>query len=321
MNKIKNTSLEFAQKALKPGLISQILIGVLLTGTLTLNLQAAELDAERIQEAAETEATVQPDGVVRIGWVRGDVAVEVDGIPFPPTAGLGSWAAFKATDHGAMVMGDTVVFQDEVDSAMDTAFAHGLKITALHNHFFYDKPKVYFMHIGGQGEPEELAEGVKAMWGAIKKVRAQSSKPANGFDGPKPEPGGDLDVDLIERITGLEASIKPGGVVKISQGREGSMHGVQIGGSMGLGTWAAFTGNNETASMDGDFIMTDKEVQPVLKSLRRSGVHIVALHNHMLEEKPSFYFTHFWATGPAEKLARAFKAALEAQAEVREESY
>ncbi len=132
------------------------------------------IDPQVIQEAAGTEATTKPGGVVRIGWVRDDVDVTVDGTSFPPAAGLGSWAAFKPAEHGgAIVMGDTVVFRDEVDAAMDAAFAHGLKVTALHNHFFYDKPKAYFMHISGRGEPKALAKGVKAMWDAIKKVRAK----------------------------------------------------------------------------------------------------------------------------------------------------
>jgi hypothetical protein len=107
--------------------------------------------------------------VVRLGWPRTDVKVTLDGMPFPPAAGLGSWAAFTPARHGAMVMGDTVVFQDEVSPAMDAAVAHGLEVTGLHNHFFYDEPKVYFMHPGGTGEPDELARGVKAVLDAIRK--------------------------------------------------------------------------------------------------------------------------------------------------------
>src|SRR5947209_10743233 len=140
------------------------------------------LDADRIGRAAGTKATTTPDGVVRVAWARTDVKVTVDGMPLKPFAGLGSWAAVAAAPHGAMVMGDTVVFQDEVSPAMDAAFAHGLEVTGLHNHFFYDEPKVYFMHIGGRGEPEKLASGVKAVWGAIKKVRAADATPDVGFE-------------------------------------------------------------------------------------------------------------------------------------------
>jgi len=286
---------------------------VLLASLLTFTAHGGELNKEAIEQASGAEATVKPDGVVRIGWARDDVNVNIDGMKFPPSAGLGSWAAFKAAPGGAVVMGDTVVFQDEVDAAMDAAFANGLSITALHNHFFYDKPKVYFMHIGGRGKAGELAAGVKAVWDAIKEVRRQRSKPAAGFEGPVVKADGEIDAAKIRTITGLEPARKPRGVLKISQGRAGEMHGAEVAGTMGLGSWAAFSGSDERAAMDGDFIMTANEVQPVLKSLRESGIHVVALHNHMIGEEPSFYFTHFWGTGPVKKLAQAFRDALDAQ--------
>src|SRR3954471_17696270 len=148
-----------------------------------------KLDAEKIGTAAGVKPTTAPDGVVRIAWPRTDVAVTVDGMPLKPFAGLGSWAAFTPGKHGAMVMGDTVLFQDEVTPAMDAAFARGLEISGLHNHFFFDEPKVYFMHIGGQGDPEKLAAAVKSMWDAIKKVRADHAQPATHFPGKVPEAG------------------------------------------------------------------------------------------------------------------------------------
>src|SRR5947207_1946441 len=134
--------------------------------------QNHKLDPEKIGTAAGIKATAAPDGVVRISWPRSDVKDTVDGMPLHPFAGLGSWAAFTPAPHGAMVMGDTVVFQDEVTPAMDAAFAHGLEVTGLHNHFFHDEPKVYFMHVGGSGDSEKLAAAVKSIWDAIKKVRA-----------------------------------------------------------------------------------------------------------------------------------------------------
>src|SRR5437588_12615163 len=146
-------------------------------------LQSVKLDADKIGTAAGTKATTTSDGVIRIAWARTDVAVKVDGMPLKPFAGLGSWAAFTATAHAAMVMGDTVVFEDEVSPAMDAAFANGLEVTGLHNHFFYDEPKVYFMHIGGTGEPEKLAAGVKSVWDAGKTVRAKQATPATQFTG------------------------------------------------------------------------------------------------------------------------------------------
>lgn len=276
----------------------------------------AELDAAAIAEAAGTQTTVSGD-VVRIGWSRDDVVVKVDGMAFPPAAGLGSWAAFKPTgkEQEAIVMGDTVVFQDEVDAAMDAAFAHGLSVTALHNHFFYDKPKVYFMHIGGHGPAPELASGVKAVWDAIKQVRAANAQPATRFAGTVPEPGSEIDAKRIATITGLDTTTHSGGVVKISTGRTASMHGTQVSGSMGLTSWAAFTGSDALAVVDGDFIMTAAEVQPVLKAMRKVGFHVVALHNHMIGEKPAYYFTHYWGKGSVAELAKGFKAALEVQEE------
>jgi len=272
---------------------------------------AEKLDPEKIGAAAGVKATTAPDGVVRIAWPRSDVAVTVDGMPLKPFAGLGSWAAFTPAPHGAMVMGDTVVFQDEVTPAMDAAFAQNLEVTGLHNHFFFDEPKVYFMHIGGMGEAEKLAAGVKAVWDAIRKVRAGAPQPASRFPGESPK-AGNVSTEPIEKALGAKAETQAG-VVKVTIGREGSMHGLKVAGSMGLTTWAAFSGLDDFAAVDGDFIMVASEVQPVLRALRKGGIHIVALHNHMVGEQPAFYFTHFWGKGKAEELARVLRAALDAQ--------
>jgi hypothetical protein len=210
-----------------------------------------------------------------------------------------------------MVMGDTVVFQDEASPAMDAA-ANGLEVTGLHNHFFFDEPKVYFMHVGGTGDPDKLAAGIKAVWDAIKKVQADRPRPDTGFEGEGPEPD-EIPPATIEAILGHRPQVQDG-VVKVTIGREGTMHGVKVGGSMGLTTWAAFSGGDKHAVVDGDFIMTAAEVQTVLRALRKSGIHIVALHNHMVGEQPAFYFTHFWGKGPARGLAEGLRAALDAQA-------
>lgn len=276
--------------------------------------QPPMLDAEKIGAAAGVKATTAPDGVVRIAWARTDVPVTVDGMPLKPFAGLGSWAAFAPAPHGAMVMGDTVVFQDEVTPAMDAAFGHGLEVTGLHNHFFHDEPKVYFMHIGGTGEPEKLAGSVKAVWDAIKKVRADSPKPASRFAGDAPA-AGTVSAAPIEAALGQKSETQAG-VVKVTIGREGTMHGVKVAGSMGLTTWAAFSGTDELAAVDGDFIMTAAEVQPVLRALRKAGIHVVALHNHMVGEQPAFFFTHFWGKGKPADLVRGLKTALDAQKSV-----
>src|SRR6266480_4711765 len=276
--------------------IAGLAVAGALTSADSMAAAPASLDATAIGEASGATATAAPDGVVKIGWPRTDVTVTVDGMTLPPAAGLGSWAAFAPMATGAMVMGDTVVFADEVDAAMDAAFTHGLSVTALHNHFFHDTPKVYFMHIGGEGRAETLAAGVKAVWGAIRAVRS-------------------IDADAVSKIVGQPASDSQG-VAKVTIGRTGTMQGMVVGASMGLTTWAAFSGSDAAAAMDGDFIMSAEEVQPVLHALRKAGVHIVALHSHMIGEHPNFYFTHFWSTGKAQDLAHAFRTALDAQAAV-----
>jgi hypothetical protein len=270
------------------------------------------LDAEAIGQAAGTKAMTSEDGAVRIGWARDDIKVMVDKMPMKSFAGLASVAAFQSAQHGAIVMGDMVVFQDEVTPAMDAAFKHGLEVTGLHNHFFFDEPKVWFMHIGGSGDAEKLAAGVKAAWDASKEVRKQNPQPADSFPGSVADANGSLNVKQIEEVLGHKSQAQDG-VVKISIRREGQMHGVKIGRSMGLSTAVAFSGSDDYAAVYGDFIMTGGEVQPVLKALREHGIHIVALHNHMVGEEPAFYFTHFWGKGPAKELAQGIKAALEVQ--------
>lgn len=289
-----------------------VVLAVLAGGDRAAAATAANFSADTIAEASGAKATIAPDGVVRIGWLRDDVPVKVDRVPFPAAAGLGSWAAFKQ-DHGrTLMMGDTVVFQDEVDAAMDAAFANGLDVTALHNHFFYDEPRVYFMHIHGHGDAEALGAAVKAVWDAVKRVRSANAIPEDHFPGVNPSEG-QIDPKDIERITKLKASPVSSSLVKVSIGRDASMHGIPFSESMGLNTWAAFSGSSLEASMDGDFAMTADEVPAVLKTLRANGVHIVALHNHMFGEQPGFYFTHFWGKGTVYELAYAFGSAIEAQ--------
>lgn len=290
-----------------------LLFGAALFISYAAPLSAADtaLDAKAIGAAAGTAASIASDGAVKIGWSRADVPVKVDGMPLPPAAGLGSWAAFTPMPGGAMVMGDTVVFQDEVDAAMDAAFSHGLEVTALHNHFFYDQPRVFFMHIGGEGDPSVLARGVKAVWDAIKAVRRAHPVPADEFPGGVPV-AGVLDAKALAATLGNPLADN-GRVLKMTVARNGSMHGVSVGGSMGLTTWAAFTGSNTLAVMDGDFIMNANEVQPVLHALRISNIHIVALHNHMTGGDPQFFFLHFWGKGPALDLAKGLRGALDAQ--------
>src|SRR5262245_53630044 len=287
-------------------LVAAVAAGLLAGGA----VRAEPLDAAAIGKAAGTEARPGPDGVVRVGWSRTDVAVMVDGARLDPAAGLGSWAAFAPVPGGAIVMGDTVVFEDEISPALDAALASGLEISAIHNHFAFDRPRVFFVHIGGHGDADALAAGVKSVWDAIRAVRAKRPQPGERFPGELPA-AGSLDADALGAILGRAAE-RSGGVVKVTIPREGQAHGVPIAGSMGLTTWAAFSGSDARASVDGDFIMTAAEVQPVIRALRRAGIHVVALHNHMLDEEPRFFFLHYWGKGAAVDLARGVRRCLAA---------
>ncbi len=278
------------------------------------------LSAETIERAAGSKATRMPDGVVRIAWSRDEVKVTIDNMPFEPSAGLGSWAAFKTLPQGgAMVMSDTLVFADEITPAMDAAFDHGLEITGIHNHFIFDRPPVYFMHIRGHGSPEQLGGAVKAVWDAIKTMRRTHPVPWDHFLGDVPKQAGTFDVPAIEKILGVKAEDNKA-TIKFTFPRTGTMDGVPIGGSMGLTTWVSFSGNARQAIADGDFIMTADEVQPVMHALRKADIHIVALHNHMIGDQPPFYFLHFWGKGTPEDLAQGLKAAMATQQKERSAS-
>jgi len=289
-----------------------LLAAILLSSSGNAASAAPALDAEAIGRAAGVAATATPEGVVRVGWSRTDVAVTVDGAGLDPAAGLGSWAAFQTAPGGAMMMGDTVLFEDELSPALDAALAAGLEVTAIHNHFVFDTPHVLFMHIGGHGDAAALAGSVKQVWDAVRGVRAKSAAPAAGFGGAAPAPG-TLDTAALAAMIGAKPVVQ-GAVVKFTIGREVQMHGVTSGAAMGVNTWAAFSGNDARASVDGDFAMTAGEVQLVLRALRSAGIHVVALHNHMMGENPQLFFLHYWGKGPALELARGVRGALDAQA-------
>jgi Domain of Unknown Function (DUF1259) len=227
----------------------------------------------------------------------------------PPFMGLGTWAAFTETKDGAMVMGDTVLFEDEVNAAMTTALENGLSVTALHNHFFFDHPKVFFMHIEGEGGVEQVAGAVKKMYDAIKTIRNSSTQPKESFGGGALPEKSSISAELLNTIFGTNGEAN-NGMVKFTFGRPATMHGVKIDNTMGVNTWAAFAGSDDNAIVDGDFAVTEDELQPVLKSLRKSKIDIVAIHQHMTHEQPRIIFFHYWGRGPAKALAQNIKAAL-----------
>jgi hypothetical protein len=268
---------------------------------------AADLNTARIDELTGLKGKMnEKEGVYKVTFPRNDVKVVVDGWTMPPFMGLGTWAAFTATKDGAMVMGDTVLFEDEVNSAMSAALDNGLSVTALHNHFFFDHPKVYFMHIEGEGTVEKLASAVKKVYDTAKHIRAGSPNPKDSFGAARLAEKNSITAAPLNEIFGAQGESKDG-MVKFTIGRPATMHGVNIGKDMGVNTWAAFAGSDDNAVVDGDFAVTEDELQAVLKSLLKDKINIVAIHQHMTHEEPRIMFFHYWGRGTAKDLAQAIK--------------
>lgn len=271
----------------------------------------AELNFARIDQITGLKGKLnEKEGVYRVTFPRADVKIAVDGWTMPPFMGLGTWAAFTKGSHTeAMVMGDTVLFEDEVNAALSCALENGLSVTALHNHFFFDHPKVYFMHIEGEATTEQLTTAIRKLYDKIKDVRAANPEPKDSFAaGSLPEKNA-ITAEPLNAIFGTSGETN-NGMVKFTIGRPATMHGVKIDKDMGVNTWAAFAGSDETAVVDGDFAVTEDELQPALKALRQAGINIVAIHSHMTHESPRILFFHYWGRGRAKDLADAVHGAL-----------
>ena len=270
---------------------------------------AADLDTARIDELTGLKGKFnEKEGVYKVTFPRNDVKVAVDGWTMPPFMGLGTWAAFTRAKDGAMVMGDTVLFEDEVNAAMSAALDNGLNVTALHNHFFFDHPKVYFMHIEGEGGVEKMAGAVRKVYDAVKEIRAASPNPKDSFGAARLPEKTSITAAPLNEMFGAQGESKDG-MLKFTFGRPATMHGVKIGKDMGVNTWAAFAGSDDNAVVDGDFAVTEDELQAVLKSLRKDKINIVAIHQHMTHEEPRIMFFHYWGRGHAKELAEALKNA------------
>jgi hypothetical protein len=217
--------------------------------------------------------------------------------------GLTSWASFKRGGGHALVMGDVVLTEDRVASAMDAALFGGLDVTALHNHFAGDSPRVMFMHVAGAGDVTRLAESVGRVFAASRDASAPAAPvtidPATST----------LDREALDRALGVRGDYSSG-VYKAVVGRDVRMHGMTLGSAMGVNTWAAMAGTMDRAVVDGDVVIKEAELQPVLKALRKSGIRIVAIHNHMTGEEPRLVFLHYWGFGPAGSLAAGIRSAL-----------
>jgi hypothetical protein len=290
-----------------------VFCGAIFLGSMVFGI-AANLDTARIDELTGLKGKMnEKEGVYKITFPREDVKVVVGGWTMPPFMGLGTWAAFTTGVHSeAMVMGDTVLFEDEVSAAMTAAIDNGLSVTALHNHFFFDQPKVLFMHIEGEGKLDDLAQAVKKVYDATKAVRGSNAKPSTSFsdatvDQSKLPEKSSITATPLNEILGVQGESKDG-MVKFTIGRPAMMHGVKIEKEMGVNTWAAFAGSDADAIVDGDFVVTEDELQPVLKSLLKDKIKIVAIHQHMTHEQPRMIFFHYWGRGSAKSLAEAIKS-------------
>jgi len=276
---------------------------------------ADAMDTSRIEQLTGAKGQMnEKEGVFKVSVPRADLRVTTAGVKMTPPLGLTSWAAFKQVGDATVVMGDNVLLEDQVNAVMDAALQNGLEVTALHNHFFWDQPKVMFMHVGGMGDTEKLAAAIGKVFAAIKATGG-----TGGGDGPS-VPTADIDsaktklnTQQIDQAFGAKGETAPNGVHKVTIAKTTKMHGHEMGSAMGVNTWAAFAGTDERAVVDGDFAMYENELQAVLKSLRGSGINIVAIHNHMTMEEPRVIFLHYWGVGPAQDLAKGVKAALDAQ--------
>lgn len=245
-------------------------------------------------------------GVLKVNIPRNDLKMTILGFSTPTPFGFGGWIALtKAANGSDVMMGDLVLLQEEVNPVMSALLDNGIDITALHNHFFWDDPHVFFMHVHGMGKAADLARRVKSALDLIGHVTPPTASPASTGGTP-------LDVTRIAKVVGHEGE-QSGAVYKITVGRDDlgmKEHGAVISARMGLNTWAAFVGTQEDAAVAGDVAMLESEVTSVLKALRKNGLVVVAIHHHMIEDRPVVIFLHYWGRGPAEKLAAGFRAAL-----------
>jgi hypothetical protein len=285
------------------------LLGLLIAAGVTISGTARGEDIawSKVDEAMGRSAAVTQD-VHRYGFPRTDLNVTLDGVTIKPSLALGGWVAFKPMGNQAMVMGDLVLLETEIEPVMAKLIEGGLDITAIHNHLLRASPATFYMHVGGHGDPAKMAA-------VIHDALAVSKTPMAAPAAPATPPAVDLDSTQIEKIIGVKGQAN-GGVLQFNVPRRDAvtMEGMQMApvGPMGVAEAINFqpTGNGK-AAITGDFVLTDTEVNPVLKTLRANGIDVTALHSHMLMENPRLFFMHFWANDDAIKLAKGLRAALD----------
>jgi hypothetical protein len=289
-------------------LLGTLLLAIGLSGS-TAHAQDMPSDYQQVLKLVGKSGDYKAN-VLKVNIPRNDLHVTIADYPVPTPFGFGGWFALTKGDGGDdVMMGDLVLLQQEVNPVMSALLDHGLEVTALHNHFFWTQPPVYFMHIHGHGKAVDLANEIKPALELIGRATPASAA------GTSPAPPGKptLDTARIARIVGHEGE-ENGAVYKITVGRpdlDVKEMGATINARMGLNTWAAFVGTNEDAAVAGDVATLESEVTPTLKALRGHGLDVVAIHHHMTNSRPVIIFLHYWGRGPAEKLATGFKAALD----------
>ena len=273
---------------------------------------AQEIDWKKVDEALGRTAAVTGD-VHRYGFPRSDLTVTLDGVTIKPALALGGWTAFKPMHGGAMVMGDLVLLETEINPVMAKLIENGLEITAVHNHVLRGNPATFYMHIAGHGDPVKLAAAIHA-------GLAESKTPLMAPAAAAP-PAIDLDTAQIDQIIGAKGQ-NNGGVYQLAVPRRDPVteNGTAITppGPLGLATAMGFqpTGGGK-AAITGDFVLIGEEVNPVIKALRSNGIEVTAVHSHMLTEQPRLFFMHFWANDDALKLAKGLRAALDKMARAK----
>jgi len=267
---------------------------------------AAEIDWSKVDQALGKAGTDQPGGVHKYGLPRTDLKITVDGVAIKPTLALGSWIGFLPMGSGAMFMGDLVLTENEISPVMKRLIADGIQITAVHNHLLRTSPAVFYMHVGGEGDPVKLAQTLHA-------GLALSQTPFAAPAAAQPPATLDLDTAAIDAALGAKGSIN-GGVYQFNIPRAESISedGMAVPPSMGTAIAINFqpTGSGK-AAITGDFVLLGKEVNPVLKALRDNGIEVTALHSHMIDDSPHLFFMHFWANDDVTKLSHGLRAALD----------